>query len=85
MLQETRATLLRFVGYTIPALLAFYVLSIGPVVAYLKTPAGTIDDVSSDVVDRIIVFYTPLFWVVGKNTLLKDFMQWYVDLWCLLF
>lgn len=85
MPHETRSTLLRFVGYTIPALLVFYVLSIGPAVAYIKTPAGTVDNVSSDIVDRLIAFYTPLFWVLSKNTLLRDFTQWYVDLWCLLF
>ena len=57
------------------ALLALYVLSIGPVVKLVWTPGVN----RTPGVQMMQTFYAPLSWVCENNGVARDFVTWYLQ------
>lgn len=77
MSEKKRSIFIRFLGYTIPFLLVFYVLSIGPVAAFLCDSDGKVINPESE--RLAIIFYTPLISVVNRNAWLESLAGEYIE------
>ncbi|MCA9006907.1 MAG: hypothetical protein KDA70_16645 [Planctomycetaceae bacterium] len=81
MSENKRSLLMRFLSGALPLLLVLYVLSIGPVSAYLSTPTGLRSDVSPETIERLEYFYAPINWAVNSNDILLSIADKYVKFW----
>ncbi|QDT97370.1 hypothetical protein V144x_28450 [Gimesia aquarii] len=79
MSEKKRWITLRFLGYAIPMFLVVYILSSGPVLAFILNENTFYNDV--DFALSVINFYAPMILVARSNTMLSDCFDVYMDFW----
>ncbi|QDT96298.1 hypothetical protein V144x_17520 [Gimesia aquarii] len=77
MTENKESRILRFLGYSIPILLVSYVLSIGPVAAWVLDKNG--NAVNTKYMKPIMIFYGPLEWCASNNKFVGDSIRAYID------
>lgn len=65
MSEVKESNIIRFLSYATPILLVAYVLSIGPVAAFILDSDGDIE--RPEYVDLVVSFYAPLEWAGEKK------------------
>jgi len=78
MSEKKESKFLRFAYYAIPILLAVYVLSIGPVAAFLVDSDGSM--IHPEYAKEFSYFYYPLMLLITQNKLARDAYFSYLNL-----
>lgn len=66
------------IGYAIPFLLVVYVLSIGPVAAFILDSNGNAE--RPEYVNFTMTFYAPLEWCAKNNSFARDSIRAYIEI-----
>ncbi|QDT86444.1 hypothetical protein MalM14_41200 [Gimesia chilikensis] len=82
MLNSYRFSIVRYIGLTFLFLFIAYVLSFGPVAAYIAKLSISDDQLTYETQSWIEAFYTPLFWGMKNNNSFMEIMQGYTEMWC---
>ena len=78
MTESRRTNLIRFAAYAILLLLVIYVISIGPVVAFLIDVKGNV--IHPEYVNGYSAFYAPVILLVDHVGFIQRYYWWYVNL-----
>jgi len=78
MAEKKKVRLLRAISYFVLLLLVMYVLSIGPVVAFLIDAKGNV--IHPEYVNGYSAFYAPVILLVDHVGFIQRYYWWYVNL-----
>lgn len=78
MAEKKKVRLLRVISYFVLLLLVIYVLSIGPVVAFLIDAKGNV--IHPEYVNGYSAFYAPVILLVDHVGFIQRYYWWYVNL-----
>jgi len=78
MAEKKKVRLLRAISYFVLLLLVMYVLSIGPVVAFLIDVKGNV--IHPEYVNGYSAFYAPVILLVDHVGFIQRYYWWYVNL-----
>lgn len=78
MAEKKKARLLRAISYFVLLLLVIYVLSIGPVVAFLIDAKGNV--IHPEYVNGYSAFYAPVILLIDHVGFIQRYYWWYVNL-----
>lgn len=78
MAEKKKARLLHAISYFVLLLLVIYVLSIGPVVAFLIDVMGNV--IHPEYVNGYSAFYAPVILLVDHVGFIQRYYWWYVNL-----
>lgn len=78
MAEKKKARLLRVISYFVLLLLVIYVLSIGPVVAFMIDAKGNV--IHPEYVNGYSAFYAPVLLLIDHVGFIQRYYWWYVNL-----
>lgn len=78
MSEAKESKLISFLSYTIPILLAVYVMSVGPAVAFVLGSDGRLE--RPEYANLLVSFYAPLVWAGENNEFVGDTIRAYIEI-----
>ncbi len=78
MAEKKKVRLLRAISYFVLLLLVIYVLSIGPVVAFMIDAKGNV--IHPEYVNGYSAFYAPVIMLVDHVGFIQRYYWWYINL-----